>query len=154
MKPEEKEQMKNIIANIEEKRKIIPTYHDLCQNQTFWPLFQKMDAKQQSEINELINEYIKEKLKKITKTKGGQLFSRFAENNEELFWEFRKLNENDETASTKEFQTIGKQIEQEVFKMEGLLTDKMINQLKGLDQVVSSFYNIIYLFFPRYNNID
>lgn len=113
-----------------------------------------MDAKQQSEINELINEYIKEKLKKITKTKGGQLFSRFAENNEELFWEFGKLNEDDETASTKEFQTIGKQIEQEVFKMEGLLTDKMINQLKGLDQVVSSFYNIIYLFFPRYNNID
>jgi len=150
---EEKEQIKTIISTIEENRKIIPTFSDLCENNVFGNIFQKMNEKQQSEINEIINEYIKEKLKKITKTKGGQLFQRFFETNNELFWKFRELNENEKTSKSPEFQKIGKQVEQECFKMEWILTEKMINQIKGLEQVVSSFYNIVYLFFPRYNNI-
>lgn len=154
MKPEENEQIKNIIGTIEEKKKIIPTFSDLCKDSTFGPLFQKMDTKQQQEIKEVIYEYIQEKLKKITKTKGGQLFSRFVDNNKELFWKFRTLNENDDNTNTEEFQTVGKQIEAEIFKIEGILTEKMINQIKGLDQVLNSFYNIVYLFFPRYNSID
>ncbi|MBQ7073601.1 hypothetical protein IJM86_00710 [bacterium] len=112
-----------------------------------------MNQKQQEEINLLIKEYIEDKIKKIRKTKGGQLFQRFFETNNELFWKFRALNENETTSNSPEFQEIGKQVEHECFKMEGILTEKMINQIKGLEQVVSSFYNIIYLFFPRYNNI-
>jgi hypothetical protein len=115
---EEKEQIKTIISTIEENRKIIPTFSDLCENKVFGNIFQKMNEKQQSEINEIINEYIKEKLKKITKTKGGQLFQRFFETNNELFWKFRELNENEKTSKSPEFQKIGKQVEQECFKME------------------------------------
>ena len=79
---------------------------------------------------------------------------RFFEAYNDLFWTFRALNENEETAKTPEFQTIGKQVERELFKLEGILTDRMLNQEKGLDQVVGSFYNIVYLFFPRYNQLS
>jgi hypothetical protein len=34
------------------------------------------------------------------------LFQRFFESENELFWKFRELNENDETASTEEFQVV------------------------------------------------
>jgi hypothetical protein len=64
------------------------------------------------------------------------------------------LNESDETAGTEAFQEVGKQVEHELFKLEGILTEKMLNQEKGLDKVVDSFYNIVYLFFPRYNSLD
>jgi hypothetical protein len=49
-----------------------------------------------------------------------------------LFWQFRALNESDETAGTKEFQIAGKQVEDELFKLEGILTEKMLNQEKGI----------------------
>jgi hypothetical protein len=54
---------------------------------------------------------------------------------------------------TDAFQQVGRQVEDELFKLEGILTERMLNQEKGLDQVVGSFYNIVYLFFPRYNQI-
>jgi hypothetical protein len=38
--------------------------------------------------------------------------------------------------------------------LEGILTEKMLNQERGLDKVVEAFYNIVYLFFPRYNAIE
>lgn len=40
-----------------------------------------------------------------------------------------------------------------MFKLEGILTEKMLKQEKGLDKVVESFYNIVYLFFPRFSEI-
>ncbi len=65
----------------------------------------------------------------MTKTKGGQLFQRFFETQEELFWTFRDLNENPEDDMDL-FQRIGKQVEQEMFKLEGILTEKMVGQEK------------------------
>jgi hypothetical protein len=53
-----------------------------------------------------------------------------------------------------EFQKVGKQVEQEMFKLEWILTEKMFNQEKGLDKVVGSFYNIVYTFFPKYSLIE
>ena len=151
---EEKEQIKTIISTIEETKKIIPTFSDLCDNQIFWNIFQNMNQKQQEEINLLIKEYIEDKIKKIRKTKGGQLFQRFYEWENELFWKFRELNENDETASTPEFQEIWKKVEQEMFRLEWILTERMLKQEKWLDKVVESFYNIVYTFFPRYNSVE
>jgi hypothetical protein len=97
---------------------------------------------------------VKKRIYSLNKTKGGQLFIRLFESQNELFWKFRALNESEETASTPAFQAVGKQIEHELFKLEGILTEKMLKQEKGLDQVVGSFYNIVYLFFPRYNAIE
>lgn len=103
-------------------------------------------------MEEVIRSYILGKVESIQKTKGGQLFARFVEAQSELFWKFRAAN--DPSYQGKAFQSLGKEVEMEMFKLEGILTEKMLKQEKGLDKVVDSFYNIIYLFFPRYNEIE
>lgn len=61
---------------------------------------------------------------------------------------------NDFSVEDKDFQVVGKQVETEMFKLEGILTEKMLKQEKGLESVISSFYNLVYAFFPRYNEIE
>ena len=60
----------------------------------------------------------------------------------------------DFSVEDKDFQVVGKQVETEMFKLEGILTEKMLKQEKGLESVISSFYNLVYAFFPRYNEIE
>jgi hypothetical protein len=91
-------------------------------------------------------------LELIKKTKWWQLFNRFVESKPELFRKFRELN--DKNSTDKEFQTIWKQVENEMFRLEWILTEKMLKQEKWLDKVIDSFYNIVYLFFPRFNEIE
>jgi hypothetical protein len=38
--------------------------------------------------------------------------------------------------------------------LEWILTEKMLDQEKWLDKVIWAFYNIVYCFFPRYNEIE
>ncbi|MDR2189725.1 MAG: hypothetical protein LBP53_00565 [Candidatus Peribacteria bacterium] len=154
MHTSEQEQLFKLLQNIEENKKLIPTFTDLTRHPVFGANFASMSEKEQAEVKEVIEEYIEKKIYTLNKTKGGQLFIRFFEAKNALFWQFRALNENDTTAQTGEFQEIGKQVEHELFKLEGILTEKMLNQEKGLDKVVDSFYNIVYLFFPRYNAIE
>ena len=61
---------------------------------------------------------------------------------------------NDKDNTDPDFQSVGKQVEIEMFKLEGILTEKMLQQEKGLEKVVESFYNLVYLFFPRFNEIE
>lgn len=152
MQEQELEQIKQIIINIEEKIGYIPYFSDLEKHPTFWPIFQSVGSEQKIEIQVLINEYIGEKINAMTKTKGGQLFKRFFEAYNELFRKFRTLNESD--FPSKEFQDVWRQVEQEMFKLEGILTDRMLKQEKWLDKVIDAFYKIVYTFFPRYNKID
>jgi hypothetical protein len=70
-----------------------------------------------------------EKIENLTKTKGGQLFKRFFEAYTDMFRTFRNLNE-DPSQDMKKFQETGKQVEHEMFKLEGILTDKMLKQEK------------------------
>ena len=154
MNEQEKSQIYMLLQNIEKNKKTIPTFSDLGQHPVFWPTFIQMGMKQEKVVKDIINEYLERKIYSLNKTKGWQLFIRFFESQSELFWKFRSLNENDTTAQGEEFQIIGKQVEAELFKLEGILTEKMLKQEKGLDKVVDSFYNIVYLFFPRYNYIN
>lgn len=149
----EQDQIFMLLQNIEDNKKVIPTFSDLAQHPVFGGSFASMNPKQIQEVQEVIQSYIENKISTLNKTKGGQLFMRFFESQNALFWKFRDLNESDATASTADFQTIGKQIEAELFKLEGILTEKMLNRAEGLDQVTGSFWNIVYLFFPRYNAI-
>lgn len=150
----QQQQLFTLLANREENKKVIPTFSDLLAHPVFGAVFSAMSTSEQQTIQEGIREYLSQRVLQFNKTKGGQLFLRFFESQPELFWTFRALNENDTTASSTEFQKIGKQVEQELFRLEGILTDKMINQEKGLDKVVDSFYSIVYLFFPRLNLVD
>jgi len=152
MKEQEVEQIKNILTNIENNQKKIPYLSDLQKHQIFWNIFSSLSKEESEDVNNIITEYINEKLENIKKTKWGQLFARFAESNPELFWSFRKAN--DVNYEDKDFQSLWKQVETEMFKLEGILTERMLKQEKGLDKVIDSFYNIVYLFFPRFNEIE
>ncbi len=149
----EKEQIINIITNLEEQKWCVPYFSDLQKHPVYGTIFSHVDDQQRNEIRTLINQYIVEKIEWLTKTKGGQLFKRFFEAYTDLFWTFRNLNENPE-ADNKKFQETGKQVEHEMFKLEGILTDKMLKQEKWLDKVIDSFYKIVYTYFPKYSEIE
>lgn len=153
MQAQEIEQIKNILVNYESSFKKIPYFSDLENHPAFWPLFSTLSVDEKQQIKQIIRAYLQEKLQAIQKTKGGQLFARFTEAYPELFWEFRKLNDPKNTDS-ESFQTLWKQVETEMFKLEWILTERMLKQEKGLDKVVESFYNIVYLFFPRLSEVE
>lgn len=152
MQNQEKEQIKNILINIEDAQKKIAYLSDLEAHPAFWPIFSQLSSAEKTEVEELITLYITEKIEVIKKTKGGQLFARFMEAQPELFRAFRKANDSKYTG--KDFQSLGKEVEMEMFKLEGILTERMLKQEKGLDKVIDAFYNIVYLFFPKYNEIN
>ncbi len=152
MNQQETDQIRNIIMNIEEKKGYIPYFSDLENNETFGPIFKSVSSEEKIDIQHIINDHIAEKIESMTKTKWGQLFKRFYEAYNELFWKFRTLNEGDTITET--FQETGRQVEQEMFKLEGILTERMLKQEKWLDKVIDSFYKIVYTFFPKYNKID
>ena len=153
MKQPEIDQIKTLISNLEEAKKKIPYLADLKSHPIFGSAFSDLTPKQTKEIQNLIDGYISEKLQNIKKTKWGQLFSRFAESNPELFRDFRELN-NPENTDAKNFQALGKKVEFEMFKLEGALTERMLKQERWLDKVVDAFYTIVYAFFPRFNEIE
>lgn len=153
MNQAEQEQIITIVKNLEEQKKSIPFLSDLQNHPVFGPIFASIDKTKQDEINQIIDWYIREKIEWLNKTKWWQLFQRFFETQEELFWTFRDLNEHPED-NMDIFQRIGKQVEQEMFKLEWILTEKMVGQEKWLDKVVSSFYNIIYCFFPKMGIVE
>ncbi len=151
MNQNEVNQIINIITNIEKKKGYIPYFSDLENHEILGPVFQNISPDNKREIQDIINKYIAEKIDGMTKTKWGQLFKRFYESYNELFRKFRNMNER---GNDPNFQDTGKQVEQEIFKLEGILTEKMLKQEKGLDKVIDSFYKIVYTFFPKYNKID
>jgi SHS2 domain-containing protein len=152
MNQQESNQIKTIIINIEEKRWYIPYFSDLENHEVFGSIFKSISDEEKIEIQHIINDRITEKTEEISKTKWGQLFKRFFEAYNELFWKFRTLNEKGNIDQN--FQEIGKKVEQEIFKLEWILTEKMLKQEKWLDKVIDSFYKIVYTFFPKYNQID
>ena len=154
MNEQSKDQIFQLLSNIEESKKVIATFSDMCNHPLLWARFSAMKWKEKTEIQECINEYVKMRIEWLWKTKWWQLFQRFYESENELFWKFRELNESDETASTSEFQKIWKKVENEMFRLEWILTDRMLKQEKWLDKVLESFYNIVYAFFSRYNSIE
>ena len=143
MKQQEVEQITNILINWENTHKVIPYFSDLVQHPVYGAVFSSLSIDEKKEVENVIHDYILQKLDLITKTKGGQLFKRFEES-----------EMNDKNNTDPEFQSVGKQVEIEMFKLEGILTEKMLQQEKGLEKVVESFYNLVYLFFPRFNEIE
>ena len=125
MKEQEIEQIRNILTNIENSQKKIPYLSDLKKHTVFWPIFSSLSQKEETEVENVIADYINEKIELIKKE-----------------------------YTEKDFQSLWKQVETEMFRLEGILTEKMLKQEKGLDKVIDSFYNIVYLFFPKFNEIE
>ncbi len=153
MNEQEKLQVCNVINNFLEAKGFFPYLIDLETHPMFWPLFKNLEKEQKEEIEKIIDECIVEKLNSY-KTKWWELFRRFFEVNEDDFWRFRDMNCDDNFAQTKQFHELGRKIEAELFKYEWILTEKMLEQEKGLDKVIWSFYNIVYTYFPRLNLVE
>jgi len=153
MNEQEKEQICNIINNFLEAKWYFPFMIDLETHPVLWSIFKNLDKPQKEEIQKIIDKNIVEKINGY-KTKWWELFRRYFEVNEDDFWKFRDMNCNENFAQTKEFQELGKRVESEIFKYEGILTEKMLDQEKGLDKVVWSFYNIVYSYFPKMNLVE
>lgn len=150
---QEKQQISNIISNFLENKWFFPYVIDLEEHPTFGVFFRNLDTAQKDQIEEIINNLIVEKIQSY-KTKWWELFRRFFEINEADFWRFREMNCNDNFAQTKEFQELWRKLEGEIFKYEWILTERMLEQEKGLDKVVGSFYNIVYSYFPKLNLVE
>lgn len=146
-------QIKQLIQNYVDKHKVIPFMNDLEKHPVFGPLFGGMDTKEKDFVQWIINTYIDEKIHGFN-TKGGELFRRFYEVRSDLFWTFRKLNADPVNVWSEQFRTIGKEVETELFKYEGILTEKMLKRAEGLDKTLDSFYSIVYMFFPLYGQIE
>lgn len=151
MQEQEKQQIFNILANLEVSKKYIPYFSDVLEHPIFGGVMASLDEEKRQQVIALCDEFVIDRLSQIKKTKGGQLFYRFFESQEALFWRFRRMN--DKAVEAPDFQNIGAQVETEMFKLEGILTEKMFKQEKGLDTVISSFYNLVFAFFPKYNQI-
>lgn len=150
MKQAEIEQIKTIISNFEEQKWYIPFFKNLEEHPAFGPVFKTLHDEDKQDIKDIIDNYIREKIENH-KTKWGELFKRFFEVNEDMFWEFRDLNQD---TSNPEFNKLGKVVEDEMFKYEWILTERMLKQEKWLDKVLDSFYKIVYTYFPKYSEID
>lgn len=150
MNPAEKNQIEIVISNLHQSKEYIPFFTDLAQHPTFGVIFKDLEEEQIEEVKALIKKYIREDISN-RKTKWGELFRRFFELNEAKFWDFRVLNDSNQDQESKSFQTLGKEVENELFKYEWILTEKMLQQEKWLDKVLGSFYNIVYSYFPKMN---
>lgn len=89
------------------------------------------------------------------KTKGGEYFQRFYENNTDLFWDFYKLNHDEQvdTSTGSEFQRLGHQVEMHMFQLENILTSRQMGG-KSTEKTVSAFYDLVASYFPRYGQIE
>ena len=150
LSPIEINQVTQIITNYDDKNKKVPYISDLEDHPTFGPFFVVLDPEDKKEVTELINAYIKSKIT-AGKTKGSEFFRRFYNLNQDNFRLFRDLNSDKNNIDTEDFQVIGKELQQELFKYENMLTRNMTKRWYALDKVVSAFYDTVHSFLPRFS---
>ena len=59
MNEQSKDQIFQLLSNIEESKKVIATFSDMCNHPLLWARFSAMKWKEKTEIQECINEYVK-----------------------------------------------------------------------------------------------
>ena len=153
MNEQDLQQVRAIIENLHKSNKKVPYFTDLQQHNVYGQFFNDLDGEEIEKILNIIHDYIKESILN-PKTKWGEMFQRFYVMNQDIFRRFRELNADESNTNTEEFQTLGKDIEEQLFKFEWILTQNMMKKPQGLDKVIGAFYDIVYSFFPLYNQIQ
>lgn len=147
------DQLDDIITKFVATKKYIPFFDDLEQHPLYGGLFADMNDVERRYTNDRITHAIQDNLTTY-KTKSGQLFRRIYENEPELFWAFRAINNTKANIETDEFRTLGAQIAALVYKYEGVLTEPMLNREMWLDKTLSAYYDVVHTFFPLYGFVD
>ncbi|MBP7885487.1 hypothetical protein KAZ93_05070 [Patescibacteria group bacterium] len=113
----------SIITGITKDLKHFPYRHELTAHPLFGSVFTSMSEIEKQEIESTILEMIQDHIT-TPKTLGGEYLQRFYENHGDLFRDFRETNRDKEQSDTDHFQSLGKQVEDEIFKLESLLTQR------------------------------
>lgn len=145
-----------ILTNIDTQINRVPFLDDVFSHKVFGPIFSSVPTTEKGDLIELLHAYVLQSIIGL-KTKGGQYFRRFYENNEDLFWEFRELNRQvifGDKKNRDSFHKLGREVEKHMFQAESLLTQKMGNQGQWLNKTLQAFYGIVYRFFPAYGEIE
>ena len=146
-------QIKQLIDNYTIQYKKIPSLGDLASHPQFGIFFHWLDDIGTQQVQSILRDYIEEKIASFS-TKWGELFRRFYDVHGDIFWKFRQMNLDAKNTSTPAFQSLWKEVEQILFTYEGILTEKMLNRPEGLDKTLVAFYDIVYMFFPLYGQVE
>lgn len=150
---QERDQIWQIITNLYTTTKKIPFVQTLLRHPAYGQAFHAFEPEKLADVQQLIHEWILDFLGRLT-TKGGQLFSRLLEIDAEKFRKFRDLNADEAMAESAEFQVIGRWMEDQLFKLEWILTAQMLKKAQWLDKTVSAFYEIAYAVFPYLGKVE
>ncbi len=143
----------SIITGITKDLKHFPYRHELTAHPLFGSVFTSMSEIEKQEIESTILEMIQDHIT-TPKTLGGEYLQRFYENHGDLFRDFRETNRDKEQSDTDHFQSLGKQVEDEIFKLESLLTQRQTGkQARWLEKTIDAFYDLVTLYFPYYGKI-
>ena len=113
----------SILTGITKDLKHFPYRHELTTHSMFGSVFASMNDTEKQEIENTILEMIQDHIT-TPKTLGGEYLQRFYENHTDLFRDFREANRDKEKTESDYFQSLGKQVEDEIFKLESLLTQR------------------------------
>lgn len=143
----------SIITGITKDLKHFPYRHELTAHPLFGSVFASMNDEEKQDIETTILEMIQDHIT-TPKTLGGEYLQRFYENHGDLFRDFREANRDKEQSDTDHFQSLGKQVEDEIFKLESLLTQRQTGkQARWLEKTIDAFYDLVTLYFPYYGKI-
>lgn len=148
-----RKQLKEIIENFRSTKWFVPFASSLQQHPVYGAIFGDMDDTELLYVQEIIQETIVEMVTGA-KTKWWQLFARILENEPELFWAFRKVNNDKKNVEDPAFHELWKKMETLVYQYEGILTESMLKREMWLDKTVSAYYDIVLTYFPIYSLVQ
>ncbi len=144
-------QIKNLVKSFLNTKKYFPFVEDLMKEyQVIFPQDLSDEEKEQIEnfINQLILDYLKSK-----HTKGSKILLNIFQRNDELWKQFRKLN-NENNFNDSEFKKIWKQMEELIMKGEDQLTEKLVwSKSMGIQKASDAYYDLVYAVFPLWNKL-
>lgn len=144
----------SILTGITKDLKHFPYRHELIGHHMFGSVFASMNDTEKQEIESTILTMIQDHIT-TPKTLGGEYLQRFYENHNDLFRDFREANRDKSQTDSSHFQNLGKQVEEEIYKLEALLTQRQTGKnAKWLEKTIDAFYDLITLYFPYYGKIS
>lgn len=143
----------SILLGITKDLKHFPYRHELTAHGLFGSVFASMNDAEKQDIEATILTMIQDHISN-PKTLGGEYLQRFYNNHTDLFRDFREANRDKSQTDSDDFQTLGKQIEDEIYKLEALLTQRQTGKnAKWLEKTIDAFYDLVTLYFPYYGKI-
>ena len=150
----DKKQIESWIEYKETHENKIPFVSDFIKQ--FEPILWPIDNKKKQEIQQVIDEYIIKKLVSKTSKKNEIQFQYFYESYKDLFWKFRKLNEDKNIIKSshkdhKKFVELQKKIEKILIGYEEILIKKdWLNQPQWVNKTIKAWQKTIEKFFPLF----